>query len=74
MTQEEEEELLFQKVVKLKVEKDLLYVMFEEIDELKKAGYGCYVCDEKLSGLFFAYEEYKKWKNNEQRREKEINP
>lgn len=62
MTKEEEE--IFKKVVDMRRENELLMVLYEELEELKKEGYGCYICDDKLSGLFFAYEEYKKWKQN----------
>lgn len=57
-----EEENLFSKIVKMKRENELLTVIFEELDEFKKNGGSCYACEEKLSGLFFAYEEYRKWK------------
>lgn len=58
------EDQLFQKIVSMKKENELLMVIFEELDELIKTGYSCYICDEKLSGLISSYEEYKKWKNN----------
>lgn len=65
MTQEQEEENLFQKVVFLKKERDLLYVLFEELDELIKSGYACTSCADETSRLFYAYNEYKKWKKDE---------
>jgi len=62
MTQEQEEELLFQKVVSLKKERDMLYNIFEQLD--KKAGdsYTCKRCNKKMSGVWKALEEYKQWR------------
>ena len=63
MTQEEEEEILFQKVVNLKKERDYLYVIYEELDELARKGYDGSFNSEDTRGLMFAIQEYKnKWK------------
>lgn len=58
------EDELFQKIVDLKKERDLLYVLVEEIDEMMELNYTCSSCADETSGLLFAYREYKKWKNN----------
>jgi hypothetical protein len=62
MTQEEEEEALFQKVVKLKRERDFLYVIYEELDELTQKRYDGPFVGEETRGLIFALQEYKNWK------------
>lgn len=58
-----DENFLYQQIVDLKNSHDKLYVIFEELDELIKSGYHCLSCEKDISGLLMSYEEYKKWKN-----------
>ncbi len=60
MTDEEEE--LFQKVIDLKKERDMLYVIFEEVNELVKSGYDGPFMGEEVRGIFYSINEYNKWK------------
>ena len=69
-----EEEELYQKIKRMKRENELLMVIFEELQELVKDGYACPNCTDETSGLFYAYREYDKWRNDEQRREEKIDP
>lgn len=62
MTNEESE--LYEKLVKLKREHELLMVVFEEVDDLVKSGYDGPFMGEEVRGIFYAVNEYKKWKKN----------
>ena len=64
MTREEEEDLIFQKVVDMKRENELLMVIFEEVNDLVKSGYDGPFMGEEVRGIFYAVNEYKKWKSN----------
>lgn len=59
------EEELYKKIVSLKKEHELLYVIFEEVDDLVKMGYDGPFMGEEVRGIFHAVNEYKKWKKNE---------
>jgi hypothetical protein len=37
-------------------------VIAEELDDLIKNGYTCSHCGDDTTGLFYAHQEYKKWK------------
>lgn len=63
MTQEEES--LYKKIHDLKQGYDKLYVIYEELDEMIKGKYTCSSCADETSGLFYAYNEYKKWRADE---------
>lgn len=65
MTQQEEEELLFQKVVNLKKERDMLYAIFEQLDKRFKDGYTCGKCKKKTSGIEQLINQYKKWRKDD---------
>ena len=65
MTQQEEEDAIFQKVVRMKRENELLMVIFEEVDELVKTGYDGSFMGEEVRGIFHAVNEYKKWRKND---------
>jgi len=69
----EEENLYFEKIKKMKRENELLMVIFEEVDDLVKMGYDGPFMGEEVRGIFFAVNEYKKWKKDEQTRAKETN-
>lgn len=58
MTSEEED--VYNKILNLKREKEYLYVIYEELDELARSGYSS-LSDEQCRGLMFALQEYKKW-------------
>lgn len=63
----QEEEILLQKLKNFKEGYDKLYVIFEEVDEMIKNKYTCSSCADETSGLLYAYNEYKKWRANEQK-------
>lgn len=63
MTKEEDE--IFQKIVDLKKERDVLFVIFEELEDLIKSGYNCESCKGKLENLLYSYDEYNKWKTGD---------
>lgn len=62
MTTEEQE--LYNKLVHLKREHELLYVIFEEVNDLIKSGYDGQFMGEEVRGIFYSVNEYKKWKND----------
>ncbi len=62
MTKEEEE--IFQKVIDLRRENELLMVVFEEVNDLVKSGYDGPFMGEEVRGIFYAVNEYKKWKTS----------
>lgn len=62
MTSDEQE--IFDQIVYLKKEKELLYVIYEELDEILNLKYTSLQYSDETSGLFFAHNEYKKWKEN----------
>lgn len=64
MTQQEEEDILFQKVLNLKKERDLLYAIFEQLDKRSKDGYTCKKC-KKNSHLENTINQYKHWRKND---------
>ena len=59
-----EESDLYEKIKNMKRENELLMVIFEEVDEMVKDKYFCTNCADETSGLFYAYKEYKKWREN----------
>lgn len=61
MTPDEQE--LFDKLVLLKRENELLKVVFEEVEELIKTGYDGPFMGENVRGIYYAYNEYNKWNN-----------
>lgn len=65
MTHEEQE--VYNKIARMKRENELLTVIFEEIDDLVKRGYDGQFIGEDVSGVFYAVNEYKKWKNSTKR-------
>jgi hypothetical protein len=65
MTQEQEEETLFQKVVKLKHAHDKLFVIMEELEDLIKMRYDGPFMGEEIHGLTSAYQEYKRWESEQ---------
>lgn len=69
----EEENFYYEKIKQMKRENELLMVIFEEVDDLVKMGYDGPFMGEEVRGIFFAVNEYKKWKKNEQNREKAAN-
>lgn len=69
----DEENLYFEKIKKMKRENELLMVIFEEVDDLVKMGYDGPFMGEEVRGIFFAVNEYKKWRRDEQNREKATN-
>lgn len=71
MTKEEEE--IFQKVVNMRRENELLTVIYEEANDLIEKGYDGSFLGEEVKGFFFAVNEYKKWKNYEQGRKEKNN-
>lgn len=71
MTKEEEE--IFEKVVKMRRENELLMVIYEEVNDLVKSGYDGPFMGEEVRGIFYAINEYNKWKRDEQRRKETTN-
>jgi hypothetical protein len=67
-----EETQLFEKIKHMKRENELLMVIFEEVDEMVKDRYTCSSCADETAGLFYAYNEYKKWMKNGKRSEEAI--
>lgn len=63
-----QEQIVYDKIVDMKRENELLIVIFEELDELIKNGYSGKLAEEAARGLLFAHEEYLKWRNDEVRR------
>lgn len=61
-----EEESIYNKIFSMKRENELLTVIFEEVDELVKSGYDGPFMGEDVRGIFFAINEYKKWKGSKQ--------
>lgn len=70
MTQEEEENKLFEKVVNLKHGYDKLYVIYEELRDLIKSGYDGPFMGEDIRGLFSSYLEFERWQDEQRRKEK----
>ena len=67
------EQELFNKIKNMKRENELLMVIFEEVDDLVKMGYDGPFMGEEVRGIFYAINEYKKWRADEQRREEKTN-
>ncbi len=67
-----EEEILLQKIKRLKESHEKLYVIMEELEDLIKMGYDGPFMGEEIRGLTSAYQEYKRWER-EQRRKEETN-
>lgn len=59
-----EEQELFIKIAKMKRENELLTVIFEEVDDLVKSGYDGPFIGEEVRGIFYAVNEYKKWRKD----------
>ncbi len=62
----DEEEALLEKLVRLKKEHELLYVIYEELDDLIKMGYDGPFMGKEISGVISSVIEYKKWKSMHQ--------
>ena len=67
-----EEQILYEEIKKFKEGYDKLYVVYEEVDDLIKMGYDGPFMGEEVRGIFFAVNEYKKWRTDEQKRKETI--
>jgi len=63
----DEEQNLYKQLKTFKDAYDKLYVIFEELDDLVKMGYDGPFMGEEVRGVFFAINEYKKWRSDEQK-------
>ncbi len=68
----DEEQNLYKQLKTFKDAYDKLYVIFEEVDDLIKSGYNGPFIGEEVRGVFFAVNEYKKWRSDEQKRKETI--
>lgn len=68
----DEEQNLYKQLKTFKDAYDKLYVIFEELDDLVKMGYDGPFMGEEVRGVFFAINEYKKWRSDEQKRKETI--
>lgn len=69
-----EEQNLYEQLQSFKKEYDKLYVIFEEVEDLVKSGYDGPFMGEEVRGIFYAVNEYKKWRADEGKRKETINP
>ena len=67
-----EEQELYEHLKNFKEGYDKLHVIFEEVDDLIKMGYDGPFMGEEVRGIFFAVNEYKKWRADEQKRKETI--
>ena len=70
----DEEQNLYKQLKTFKDAYDKLYVIFEEVDDLIKSGYNGPFIGEEVRGVFYAVNEYKKWRADECKRKEAVNP